>query len=77
MQRLRTYISVTFYRNIPQALEFLPRRSKHVLNNFSGARLSDLPKKGKCLIWMSFMSSKSNGHFTAKKLTILLEHGVI
>lgn len=44
MQRLRIYISAAFYRNIPQALEFLPRRSKHILSNFSDARLSDLPE---------------------------------
>lgn len=66
MQRLRIYISVARYRHISQVLEFPPRQSKYVLHNFSDARLSDLPKEGKCLIWLSKLC-------LAKVMVILLQ----
>lgn len=62
----RFHISVVFYRNMPQTLEFLPRQPKHVLNNFSDARLTS-QRRGNVSFGCLVMSSKNNGHFTAKK----------
>lgn len=54
MQRLRIFhLCDFFYKNIPQALESLPKEeAKHVIINFSNARLNYLPKKRKCVSYV-------------------------
>ena len=66
---------MVFYKNIPQALESLPKESKHFPSDFSNARLSDLPKKEKFHLDVKVLSHKNNAHIPAK-ITILLEHSV-